>query len=184
DVGWIYKNEWMEYLVDVQKTGAYQVDLRTATLENASSADLYIDNVNLFASNTPLIPFTGAFQTYTNTSAVVQLNAGKHILKVKANSSGFNLNKITFSESLTTNVANIFSSYEIQTYPNPAKNELNIKINPSLISSNVSIKNNLGQELYSTSINTESMSIDVSNFGDGIYFIQVENSVQKIMIVR
>jgi hypothetical protein len=63
----------------------------------------------------------------------------------------------------------------IDIYPNPAKNTLNIDVNGSdLLPESFVIYNTLGQRLLSKTLHsTSDLSIDISSFNMGVYFIQV-----------
>jgi hypothetical protein len=70
---------------------------------------------------------------------------------------------------------------DIYVYPNPAKNILNIAV-PSGIElvNNVAIYNYLGQIVTQKTILTQDdLSIDTSNFSNGVYLITVSNGIQS-----
>jgi hypothetical protein len=68
-------------------------------------------------------------------------------------------------------------------YPNPTSEILNIKlIDDTMTLQNIFIYNNLGQLISST----KEMTIDTSNFSEGVYFVQIitdkGNSSKKLII--
>lgn len=80
-----------------------------------------------------------------------------------------------------------FIEQSIEVYPNPANEILNIKISPLLLEhiKTFSVKNTLGQSIYSANINKELNEVDLTNFSTGIYFVQIQtpkkNVIKKIV---
>lgn len=66
----------------------------------------------------------------------------------------------------------------LKVYPNPATNKVNIEF--SVTPYTASIFNSLGENLLSQVSNSESITLDVSTFKPGIYFIRVQDSNQRI----
>jgi hypothetical protein len=74
--------------------------------------------------------------------------------------------------NLTTGLKELMSAKNIELFPNPATNELNIISNSSL--AKIEIKDLLGKSIYSISeINSLSKSINTESFESGIYLIQI-----------
>ncbi len=75
----------------------------------------------------------------------------------------------------------------ISIYPNPANNVLNISMNQGINS--IVIVDMIGKVVYSTEVNSETITVDVSTFNTGTYFITFINvdgfsSTQKFMKVE
>jgi hypothetical protein len=67
----------------------------------------------------------------------------------------------------------------VKVYPNPATNQVNIISN---IDNTVKIYNSLGQSIYSSLIlSGEVMTIDLSSYSAGIYYIEVGNIHEKLL---
>jgi len=78
-------------------------------------------------------------------------------------------------------------SAEFVVYPNPASTFLNIEISnlkshASYQDYNVQLFNALGKVLYSSKISNRSshISVDISSFADGIYFLSYKTDQQSI----
>jgi hypothetical protein len=74
---------------------------------------------------------------------------------------------------------NQITAANLKIYPNPVQNTLFIDIeNPAMERIHAEIFNSLGVKVYNTAIEAgqNSLSIDVSNFPEGIYFINMNNS--------
>ncbi len=71
-------------------------------------------------------------------------------------------------------------------YPNPANEELNISGNNKFDSDlNIILTNLQGQVVYNNvikSVGPYNEKVDVRNFSKGIYFLRINNSVQKLII--
>lgn len=95
NVGWIDSGDWMEYLINVQNNGAYQVDFRVAAAGTASKSF----NVLLDGSVLETVTFngTGGWQNWITESASINLTQGEHTLRIEAQTDGFNMNYLDFS---------------------------------------------------------------------------------------
>lgn len=94
------------------------------------------------------------------------------------------LDKPTEAVSVGLNVEELTNA---KVYPNPSSDVININLsNKNNNSVDVEIVNNLGQVVYSTSMNASTQSIDVSSLNTGIYFVRLTSegntATQKIMI--
>lgn len=67
-------------------------------------------------------------------------------------------------------------------FPNPANNQLNIKGNFN--NTKIEICNAIGQKIYSNKINSVNLLIDISEFDNGIYFVNIDNKIKKLIIQR
>lgn len=91
------KDEWLEYSVDVKKTGRYAIDVTYSTgkADAKLNADLTDSNIPLF-SNLEL-PITKSWADYeTVTAKEIKLKAGKHILRFTFPVGGLNLDSCDF----------------------------------------------------------------------------------------
>jgi len=66
---------------------------------------------------------------------------------------------------------NDLSAVGFTAYPNPVKNVLNLQANEEI--SSAVVYNVLGQEVYNTSINALTATIDMASFASGAYFVKV-----------
>jgi len=74
------------------------------------------------------------------------------------------------------------SKGEVTLFPNPASTE--VAISASGIISNVSISNLVGQNIYNQNYNTEKVVINISDLPPGIYFVKVNDTIVKKLVVR
>ncbi len=92
---------------------------------------------------------------------------------------------VSLSPSSLNGVDNI---HGINLYPNPAANDLTIDMGSYTNSYTITIFNNLGQMVLSTEGTTENKLLQLSEFLDGVYFIQIEGDKfsykQKLVIQK
>jgi hypothetical protein len=97
-VGWIDAGEWLEYTVDVAETGLYNVALQASS--NAGGGSLHIEFDGVDKTGLMTIPNTSGWNNYTTVSLRgISLNAGQHIMRVYADSSGWNFDYVAFSKN-------------------------------------------------------------------------------------
>jgi hypothetical protein len=66
------------------------------------------------------------------------------------------------------------SNTSLSIFPNPASNNVTIQLSNVLVGGRISIKNILGSEVYSgVNLNNHQISIDVSKWSKGTYFVQL-----------
>lgn len=89
------------------------------------------------------------------------------------------------STSLSPTIAiKIKSDNSLKIYPNPTQAHLFVEIATSNKAKNMTIINHLGQIVWQKVITQNKVAIDVSTFAKGIYFIQVDNSFNKKIIIQ
>lgn len=98
NVGWLCTDEWMEYTVDVQEAGEYQLDTRVASLATGGSFRIESDGVDV--TGDLQIPVTNGWQNWTQVTTTVDLEAGEQVLRfVNTSAAGqeYNLNSLEFT---------------------------------------------------------------------------------------
>ncbi|MDN3675853.1 aryl-sulfate sulfotransferase [Flavobacterium paronense] len=97
-----------------------------------------------------------------------------------------NSNTVSDNCSLTLANTNMVNENNLVIYPNPVKNVLNINLPVQFTSANLTLINNIGQTVYSTAINSNTLSINVNQFSAGLYYLKVSSDtnqfVKKIII--
>jgi len=84
-----------------------------------------------------------------------------------------------------TNVNEFSNKYKIEIFPNPATNQINVKLNIELIGTDFSIFDNNGKSVFTGKIISDNTTIELSNFKKGIYFFSVgENLKNSIEIIK
>jgi hypothetical protein len=80
---------------------------------------------------------------------------------------------------IATNIEDL-DSEKLQFYPNPTNSKIVVKGVDQENMKNIKIYDTLGQSLHS--FQTTNFTIDVSSFPKGIYFIQLKNTVEKLIV--
>jgi hypothetical protein len=96
NIGFATAGEWLEYSVDVEKPGTYDLDLRVAADGTGRTVSVSMDGVNI--ANNVVISNTGGWQAWQSTTVKnIDLQAGKQILRVTIGATDYvNLNYVTF----------------------------------------------------------------------------------------
>ena len=66
-------------------------------------------------------------------------------------------------------------------YPNPTKNNINVKVDKTLLGSEYTLYDNTGKTVLSGKINEEISNIELSNLSGGIYLFSIGNNVKRIV---
>lgn len=92
NVGWTAAGEWLEYTINVGTSGTYTLLARVASLSTGGTLHVEVDGVNVTGALS--FPSTGGWQIWQTavTSKGFSLSAGQHVLRVMADTGGFNLN--------------------------------------------------------------------------------------------
>ena len=89
NLGYTKAGEWLEYTINVEKSGAYATDFHLANTGSGGKFHVEIDGSNVTGSIT--MPNTGGFQTWTTVSGpTVNLAAGQHVLRLKMDANSGN----------------------------------------------------------------------------------------------
>ena len=99
-IGYIAAGEWLEYTVDVKEAGLYSIDATISSESGGGSFTLstFKDGVTTKISEKVSVPKTNSWNTYRvmHTRLAVPLEAGRQVIRLTMNSSGFNIDKLVF----------------------------------------------------------------------------------------
>lgn len=178
NIGYIDKDDWLEYKLEVPETGSYVVKFRVASTQRAR---LFVD-LNGETIVNQAFDFTGGWQSWETYSSQVDLPAGTHTIRLKAATAGFNVNWFEISD-LATGVAAIDNSERITVYPNPGSGKLNIRTTTEI--NEIQVMNLTGSMVH---VQPFASKIDLTFLQPGIYFLKAVGkngkirSTQKIII--
>lgn len=138
-----------------------------------------------------------------NTLSAVQQNASYQWIECDSNTGIVNATDVDFSPVVNGNYAvevsdnnctvvsdcilltdivgieNVYSSSEIIVYPNPTDGFIQVVLPVEFNLGNISLYNSLGQNIYNQIINSEELSIDLTQFSQGFYYLTFENESMK-----
>lgn len=102
NIGWMCQGEWLEYTVDVESAGVYDLEVRVASQATGGSFRIEVDGQD--RSGTIAVPVTGGWQTWTTTAGTVQLDGGEQVIRfvnLGSAGQGYNLDSLAFSATET-----------------------------------------------------------------------------------
>jgi endoglucanase Acf2 len=96
-VGWITAGEWLEYSVDVQTSGKYNLEIRYASGNPNGGGPFYLEIDGVKISSDIFVPTSNDWGNWATTLVTdITLTEGKHILRLVIESGEFNLGKMDF----------------------------------------------------------------------------------------
>ncbi|HEX8268839.1 MAG TPA: glycosyl hydrolase [Flavobacterium sp.] len=97
-VGWIAAGEWMEYSIDVQSSGLYNVNLRYASGNSSGGGPFHFEIDGVAVGSDVLLPATGDWGAWTDKLVPnLPLTQGEHILRIAVTNGEFNLGEMVFT---------------------------------------------------------------------------------------
>jgi len=168
--------EWMDYSVNIEKSGYYDVEIRVACNVSDQEIELEIDGENIFHSNIT-IPNTGGSQTWQTVELInAYLLSGKHTLRIANHSSGgyVNLNNITFKHHGEFPHPSGYITYPSHNDVFSQGDTLTIKALAQFSFFNIAnVEFYINQKLVYTD-ETAPYSYDVPNLAEGTYDIEIK----------
>lgn len=177
DVGWTINGEWLDYTIDVNNSGTYDVDFRIASgAGSGSQMHLLLDNQPLGSSVN--VPNTGGWQNWqTVTLHSVSLSKGKHILRLYFDGTNININYLELTDVSVGTTDFFYSSFQV-------KNTSDKIIFSSLpTTSALRFFDFQGREILVNSFNVNNtVEINKEEFSSGIYIYQLGTKAGKFVI--
>lgn len=105
-IGWIASGEWVEYTIDVENAGNYDLSFQYASGNASGGGPFYLEVDGKQISNPIYVNRTSSqnWSTFrTKTVSNIQLNKGKQVLRIAFDHGEFNLGKLTFSYASALN---------------------------------------------------------------------------------
>lgn len=116
NVGWVDAGEWLEYTIDVEREGVYNLLAQIASQDKGGQLYFSITGATNVESETISFDKTNGWQNWRATESVsVELNAGKHVVRMVFTSGSFNVDH--FSIFSSDNTKPDLPSGELEAYP-------------------------------------------------------------------
>ena len=180
NVGWIDSGDWLEYKIDVTNTDDYSILFRVASATEGGTFDIEIDGILI---GNVIVPNTGGWQNWKNEVISTSISAGKHTLKIKAVSAGFNINYMFINDgTLNLSIRDKHVYNKLKMYPNKISKveKINIELPKEIDFDELTIKiyNSIGELVLSPahSINTNLVSFNSSkNLKPDVYVVKIKS---------
>lgn len=182
NLGYATAGEWLEYSVNVQTAGNYDLDLRVACSLDGRTLSVSMDGTTI--ANNVAIPNTSGWQNWQTVSLKnIPLTTGTKVMRCTVGAADYlNLNFVEFKKSIVTDIEDLNPKEEISISPNPFNNEgLNIKYSGAFSYKVVDILGTvLEQDAGQNSLNIG------GELRTGIYILSIENehSVKSYKIIK
>ncbi len=155
-VGFVKKDEWMNYTVTINETGTYKAGVRLAAQSNGGEFHLAIDGQEVTA--TQFVNATGGWEKFSTFEINdILLEQGTHVLTFRFDSAGeFNISSIEFTKTGEVETLD-FNALNGHTVTN---NSLELIVNQSLLASSL----NNTKDLFKLMVNGNEASITAISF--------------------
>ena len=196
NIGWIESGDYLNYTVNVQQPGLYDVEIRVASNQSGGKILLRLDDENIGSFID--VPNTGGWQSWQSVSLQnVPINSGTHKLTAMFFFGGFNVNYFDFVLT-STDVAkeeNLPDKFDLQqNYPNPFNPVTTIEYQlPQEGLVKLGVYDLLGREIK-TLVNEKKsagkyeVNLDLSEMASGIYIYKFQAkdfvSVKKMTLLK
>lgn len=188
NIAYLNPGDYLDYFIDVEKTGTYAVEYRTSAESTVGRVQLQLVHADGSTSELHTANFipTGGWQNWRSTTENVVLNEGKQKIRLLIMKSDFNINWFDFS-FLTNTEQEVFKP-SINIYPNPSREQLFVNGSwkeGQLI--DLTLMDIFGNKLYRKQINNSGMfhsSIPVSKFPEGVYYLKISNEKGENIIKK
>jgi len=185
NIGYLDPNDFLDYDINVEVGGQYQIDYRTAAefgtgglrliLIDDSGEETIID-ASTFAS-------TGGWQSWITTSTTATIPQGRYTMRLLVTQAPFNLNWIDFD--LITGVDELNnSSVDISIWPNPTTDQLQLKV--TLEESQdvaINVFDALGKLVFQQQLTNVFMIeevISTTDLADGLYILNIQSQNHQL----
>jgi hypothetical protein len=189
NIAYLGSGDYAEYYVNVNQAGTYNVEYRTAALNNNGKITLQlVEDDNTFTDlHTVNFSPTGGWQSWKSTFETLDLPKGQHKLRLLIQASDFNINWFNFSFLSPTTDQGMFFDFKV--YPNPSTGRFEISADLPAFKAPPVLKiiNEQGMLIEKLTIipddqNFVQQSIDLTAYPNGLYYlgIEIEGNLSRI----
>jgi len=94
NTGFADAGDWLEYSVNINEAGSYQVEYRLASESGSDGFNVTLDGELI---ETVTVSSTGGWQSWSTQTSTLNLPAGEHTLRIESLGGGWNFNWMQFS---------------------------------------------------------------------------------------
>jgi endoglucanase len=169
--------DYLDYNVVVTEASLYTVNYRVATLRQSSEIALQIETGEGFVSvDTTVFSSTSGWQNWANQTAIVDLPAGRYMIRLLVLESEFNLNWFEFS--MSSSIQEKMDMNDMAINPVPARESINVQL-PFVGGDRIKLYayNDNGLIVRSwEKLYRDSVMLDLNGLKDGLYILMAYNS--------
>ncbi|MCG8698107.1 MAG: thrombospondin type 3 repeat-containing protein [Bacteroidales bacterium] len=178
NIGWIDRNEWVEYTISSADSGYYTINVEAAcpSKNNGSSIQFELGGESLGSVSVNGSGGWQSYKTYTLTGVKISQKQTDAVLKLlfqnpTMESSLFNLRSIEFTEG-SSSISETLAE-KVSIYPNPSNGELYIDLSLIGNQSAVQFYNTNGQLVHSETLKANTVQQVNTRLTTGIYFVKI-----------
>ena len=176
NIGYTDAGDYSEYLIYIENTGNYDLNIRSAAQWNSGKVEFQLLNNGTEQSISIVdLPVTGGWQSWQTSSVSTTLNAGVYVLKMKVLTGGFNLNWFEFEFVNSLGVAT-FIKNTMAVFPNPVLEKFKIKLNNQQSIKNIRIIDVNGRIVKNIQPKEQDRMYEVSSLKPGVYFLLLDTN--------
>ena len=180
-ISYIATGEWLEYTVDVKQSGKYLVTFYTASMDGGGKLKF---NIGSKTSDTLTVPKTNSWEALVPISTTINLDDGVQIMRTSIISAEpFNIDRYEFTLQNPASVESAQNLAELNVYPNPVIQNLNIQLKNMHGEGKAEIFNILGQRVKQVKLNSTSCKINMNGLSSGFYFLRITMN-NKVLTVK
>ncbi len=178
---------YLEYFLLADYSGEHDIDFRVSVNNSQSRIALYDGETNTFMKQV-VFNGTGGWQNWNTQSSTVTLKKGKNLLRLRANTEGFNLNWIALRKKEGMNVQQISRNEGMRLFPNPVSDMLYINTF-GVSDASFSLVDMSGKQLFFHHFSLDNpIRIPMNHIPEGIYYLKMLTadscSGEKVIVRR
>jgi len=188
-LGYVTSGEWIEYTVNVQTAGTYQVQAKVASQVANGAFRLSFDGNN--ATTVFNTPNTGSWSNYVtiNPNTEITLEEGIQVMRLSIlNNNPFNLDDLVFNIT-AVNVSDLEASEAgFSVTPNPTDGLVQVELTNGLQDrpAQLEVYSITGKKIKSFAVNGSSTVLDLGNYESGLYLVRLitdeVNMIHRLMV--
>jgi hypothetical protein len=168
-IGGIQTGEWLEYTIDVQKEGLYNIEILFASPGSFGTFHIEFDETD--KTGLVYVKPSPNFSTFRPTIIEnIHLNQGVQVMRIHFDYAAYNMGTILIKSALPTKTNDLNKPASIVIYPNPATDDLFISGSEKI--NHFTIQNLTGQIVLKGNFQNKNF-IDLRNLTKGSYFVRL-----------
>jgi endoglucanase len=187
NIAYLGSGDYADYYIDVAKAGIYNVEYRTAAQNNTGKITLQWIKEDGSSQDLHTVSFapTGGWQSWKSTFASLELEKGRHRIRLLIQASDFNINWFDFS--FLSSVKETERDLALKVFPNPSQDIFRVDIPKDY--SQTELKMMLWDQsgsllLEKTNSKEEHVTVDLSSYPNGWYLLAFFAKHQVIAVEK